>query len=113
MLYLENLLLQAGGTSGGGMLNFVFLGAMILIFWLFLIRPQSKKQKEQKNFASELKKGDKVVTSSGILGVINKIEDDDIVHLEVGTKMYIKVTKNAISKELTDAVYAAKDQDKK
>jgi preprotein translocase subunit YajC len=103
------MLLQAGGGNAG-MVNLVFFGAMILIFWLFLIRPQAKKQREQRNFVEALEKGRDVVTASGMLGRINKIEDD-IVTLEVAAKTYIRVTKSAISKELTDAVYAVnKDQ---
>lgn len=98
---MEILLLQAGGA---GMTNLLFLGAMILIFWLFLIRPQAKKQREQKNFMEGLSQNDQVVTASGILGRISKIEED-IVTLEVSSKSYIRVTKNAISKEMTDAVY--------
>lgn len=100
-MYLAVLLLQAGG---GGYFQLLFFGAMFLIIYLFMIRPQSKRQKEQKNFMDALEKGDDVVTSSGVLGKINKIEDD-IVTLEVGTKTYIRITKNAISKELTDSVY--------
>ena len=92
-----------------GMINFLFIGLMILIFWFFLIRPQTKKQKEQNNFIDEIQKGDDIVTTSGILGRINKIEDQ-IITLEVGTKTYIKVTKSAISKELTEAVHKADDQ---
>ena len=102
-------MLQSGS---GGMLNLLFFGAMILIFWLFLIRPQTKKQKEQKRFMGALEKGDDVVTASGILGRINKIEGE-IVTLEVGTKTYIRVTKNAISKEMTDAVYTIENQNSK
>lgn len=109
MLSFDFLFLQAGGA---GSLNFVFLALMILIFWFFLIRPQSKKQKEQRNFMESLQKGDDVVTASGMLGRINKLEDN-IVTLEVGSKQYIRITKNAISKEMTDAVYAAQDKDKK
>lgn len=100
-MYLAVLLLQSGG---GGYFQLLFFGAMFLIIYLFMIRPQSKRQKEQKNFMDALEKGDDVVTSSGVLGKINKIEDD-IVTLEVGTKTYIRITKNAISKELTDSVY--------
>ena len=96
--------------GGSGLINLVFLGAMFLIFWLFLIRPQAKKQKEQKNFVDGIKKGDQVVTASGILGRINKIEDE-IVTLEVGNKTYIQVTKNAISKEMTEQIYATQTQD--
>lgn len=102
------ILLQFGG--GAGLTNLIFLGAMFLIFWLFLIRPQAKKQKEQKNFIDAVKKGDQVVTASGILGRINKIEDE-IVTLEVGNKTYIQVTKNAISKEMTEQIYATQTQD--
>ena len=101
----ELLLLQdLGGPGNAGMINFIMIGLMILIFWFFLIRPQNKKQKEQNQFISELKKGDEIVTSSGILGRVNKIEEH-IVTLEVGTKTYIRVTKNAISKELSETVF--------
>lgn len=89
------------------MLNLVFFGAMILIFWLFIIRPQSKKQKEQTQFAESLEKGTDVVTASGILGKITKVEDHTVT-LEVSPKVYLQVTKNAISKEMTDALYGKK-----
>ncbi|MDZ4681148.1 MAG: preprotein translocase subunit YajC [Saprospiraceae bacterium] len=86
---------------GTGMLNYVFLGAMLLIFWLFFIRPQAKKQREQRTFMEGLKVEDEVVTSGGVLGKIYKIESD-IITLEVSNKTYIRVTKNVISKEMTE-----------
>jgi preprotein translocase subunit YajC len=58
-----------------------------------------------------LEKSDEVVTASGILGKITKIEED-IITLEVGSKVYIRVTRNAISKELTDSVYGGEDKAK-
>jgi len=105
---MELLLLQAGNA---GMLNLVFIGAMIAIFWLFLIRPQQKRQKEQKAFTEEMQKGDEVVTASGIIGRINKIEDN-IVSLEVANKTYIRVTRNSISKEMTESFSSEDDKDK-
>ena len=78
---------------------------MFLVFWLLMIRPQAKRQKEQKLFQDSLDKNKDVVTSSGILGRISKIEDS-IVTLEVSPKVYIRVTKNAISKELTENINA-------
>ena len=90
---MDFILLQAGGGAGS---SIFFLGALFIIFYLFLIRPQAKKQKAQTKFESELEKGSDVVTASGILGKINKIEGN-IITLEVGTKTYIKVTKSAIS----------------
>lgn len=92
--------------ASAGTLNLVFFAAMILIFWLFLIRPQAKKQREQKSFMDSLEKGEDVVTNSGILGRINKIEGE-IITLEIASKVFIRVTKNAISKEMTDAVHGA------
>ena len=100
------LLLQAG--SGGGTVQLLFFAAMFLIFWLFLIRPQTKRQKEQRNFAEALEKGDEVVTASGILGKITKMEEN-IVTIEVANKVYLRVTKSSISKEMTDAVYSSGD----
>ncbi|HKK78475.1 MAG TPA: preprotein translocase subunit YajC [Phaeodactylibacter sp.] len=100
MLFHTNLLLQAGNA---GLYNLIFIGAMIVIFWLFLIRPQQKKQKEQKAFSESLQKGDEVVTASGIIGRVNKI-DEQVVTLEVSNKTYIRVTRNAISKEMTEAM---------
>ncbi len=111
MLYLFDLILLQGSGSSP-LTSLIFFGAMILIFWLFLIRPQAKKQKEQRNFVSELQKGDEVVTASGMLGKINKIEDD-ILTLEVGAKTYIRVTKSAISKEMTEQVYASEKEQEK
>jgi preprotein translocase subunit YajC len=78
---------------------------MFLVFWLLMIRPQAKRQKEQKLFLDSLDKNKDVVTSSGILGRITKIEES-IVTLEVSPKVYLRVTKNAISKELTENVNA-------
>ena len=70
-----------------------------------MIRPQAKKQNAQQSFQDGLEKGDEVVTGSGLLGRVNKI-DGNIITLEVGTKTFIRVTKNSISKEMTDALYA-------
>lgn len=92
-------LLQA--APGGGGFQFIFLGLMILVFWLFFIRPQAKKQKQQKTFIDNLNKGDKVVTIAGIHGVINRINDDGTVSLEINPGSYIKIEKSAISMEWT------------
>ncbi|MCU0346221.1 MAG: preprotein translocase subunit YajC [Saprospiraceae bacterium] len=97
------IFLQAAGGNAG-MIQMLFFAAIILVFWMFIIRPQAKRQKEQNNFASSLEKGQEVVTASGMLGRINKIEGE-IVTLEVGAKNYIRMTKSAISKDLTEQVH--------
>jgi preprotein translocase subunit YajC len=98
-------LLQASATGSSSWINLIFIVSMFLVFWLLMIRPQAKRQKEQKLFQESLDKNKDVVTSSGILGRISKIEDS-IVTLEVSPKVYIRVTKNAISKELTENINA-------
>lgn len=98
-------LLQASATGSSSWINLIFIVSMFLVFWLLMIRPQAKRQKEQKLFQESLDKNKDVITSSGILGRISKIEDT-IVTLEVSPKVYIRVTKNAISKELTENINA-------
>ena len=93
--------LMMGQGQGGGGFQFVFLGLMILVFWLFMIRPQAKKAKLQKNFLNNLQRGDKVVTIAGIHGTVNKINDDGTMQLEINPGSYIKIEKSAISMEWT------------
>ena len=104
---LLTIYLQSGASPG--MINLLFFGLIFLVFYMFMIRPQAKKQKEQTNFQEALEKGDEVVTGSGILGRVNKIEGN-IITLEVGNKTYIRVTRGAISKEMTAAVFTAKEE---
>jgi len=96
---IEPFLLQ-GNTE---FYNLVFPLAMLGIV-IFIFYSQYKRQREQKKFSENLEKGKEVVTTSGILGKITKIEDD-IFTLEVSSKTHIRVTKAAISKEMTDAVF--------
>ncbi len=93
-------LLQAQAPGFGGF-QFIFLGLMILVFWLFFIRPQAKKAKQQKTFIDNLQKGDKVVTIAGIHGNINKVNEDGTISLEINPGSYIKIEKSAISLEWT------------
>ncbi|MFV1882958.1 MAG: preprotein translocase subunit YajC [Balneola sp.] len=84
------------GDPNSGIINLVFLGGIFLVFYFFIIRPQSQRQKEIQRKVSEMKKGDKVVTSSGIIGVLNAIEDDSVL-VEVGGNVKIRFLKNAIT----------------
>ena len=101
------LMLGTGGSEGGGGLQFVFLGLMILVFWMFMIRPQAKKAKLQKEFMANLQKGDKVVTIAGIHGNVNRVNDDSTFMLEINPGSYIKMEKSAVSMEMTAAANKA------
>ena len=97
------ILLQAGTQSPTSMM--FILGAMILVFWLFMIRPQAKKAKQAKEFQQNLQKGAKVVTIAGIHGTINKVNDDNTtIMLETSPGSYIKIEKSAISIEWSQAI---------
>jgi preprotein translocase subunit YajC len=103
------------GSSGGmgGSFQFIFLGLMILVFWLFFIRPQSKRAKNQKKFLEEMQKGDKIVTIAGIHGTINKINEDGTLNIEISPGSYIKIEKSAISMDWTAQLHKAATADKK
>lgn len=96
-------ILAAGGQQqgGNGTMQMVMLGLMVLVFWLFMIRPQAKKAKEQKKFIQELQKGDKVVTIAGIHGVVSRVNEDGTLQLEVNPGSYLRIEKSAISMEWT------------
>ncbi len=110
---LLNVLLQTAAQPGGSGSTLIILGLMILVFWLFMIRPQAKKAKEQKQFINNLQKGDKIVTIAGIHGVINKVNDDATLSLEVSPGSYIKIEKSAISMEWTANINKAITEEKK
>lgn len=91
--------LLMGNPQGEGGFQFIFLGAMILVFWLFMIRPQAKKAKIQKQFLQDLQKGDKIVTIAGIHAAINKVNEDGTLQIEVNPGSYLKIERSAISLE--------------
>jgi len=101
---LLNIILMAnpaeGGKSNPGQF-YIMMILIIVVFYFFMIRPQVRKQKEMRNFRDGLKKGDKVITTGGIYGKINNISEN-IITIDVGNNVIIKVDKNAILKDNTD-----------
>ena len=95
------ILLQAGSSALPQML---LLGGMILVFWLFMIRPQAKKAKMAKTFQENMQKGDRIVTIAGIHGTVNKINEDGTIMLETSPGSYLKIEKSAISMEWTNQI---------
>lgn len=88
----------AAGPAGTGF-EWIFLVGFLVIFYLMIWRPQSKRAKEQKNLLSNLQKGDEVVTNGGIAGKIVKVSDDFVV-LEVSDTVELKFQKGAIAATL-------------
>jgi preprotein translocase subunit YajC len=99
---LSVLLLMTPPQEGQSpFVSFLPLLLIIVVFYFFMIRPQMKKQKELRNFRDALKKGDKVVTTGGIYGRINDISGQ-VVTVDVGNNVHLKVDKNAVLKDPTD-----------
>lgn len=88
------------GLLGEGGMTIIMFGLMFLVFYLFMIRPQMKKAKEEKQFRAELKKGDKVVTIGGIHAKIAEVKETTLL-IEVGDGMKLKIEKTAVSKDNT------------
>ncbi len=89
---LNNILLQAQGTSWA---NIVMIVVLIAIFYLFMIRPQQKKQNEIKKFREGIKAGDKVVTAGGIYGKVRSVGDTTFV-LEIADGVKITIDKGSV-----------------
>ncbi len=95
------LMASPDGGQPNSSFSLIMMGAIILVFWLFMIRPQAKKAKDQKKFIENLQKGDKIVTIAGIHGTINKVNEDNTLQLETNPGSYMKIEKSAISMEWT------------
>ena len=86
----------AGAGPDAGLINLIMLGGFVIIFYFLLIRPQSKRQKEQRELLGSVKVGDEVVTSAGIMAKISKIKDDAVL-LAINEQMTITMKKSAIA----------------
>lgn len=98
----QGLILLQGAGSGIEPSFFIMMGLVMVVMYFFMIRPQTKKAKEQKNFINEIKKGDKVVTIGGIHGRVVKVNEDTLL-LEVDGNTKLKIEKSVISIEFTKA----------
>lgn len=101
MMNLIFVLLMQPQENQNPLVSFLPLLLIILVFYLFMIRPQMKRQKELREYRSQLKKGDRIITTGGIYGKVNDISDN-IVTIEVEDQVKIKVDKSAILKDPTD-----------
>ena len=103
---MNAILLQAAG-GGNPWSSFIFFGAIILVFYFIMIRPQQKKAKDQKKFTEEIQRGDYVVTIGGAHGTIAELEGDTFI-LEIEKGGRIRFNKSAISMEATKAAASKK-----
>ena len=79
--------------EGSGIGQFIPLILIFVIFYFFLIRPQQKKVKEHKSMVENLKRGDKVITSGGITGTVERIIDNDKIEVEIAENVKVEILK--------------------
>src|SRR6056297_4354497 len=95
------LMAQPGGGEQNPLVSLWPLLLIIVVFYLFMIRPQVKKQKELRKYRQSLQNGDKVITTGGIYGKIIEVSDQSVV-IEVQDQSRMKIDKNAILKDAKD-----------
>ena len=103
---LTTILLQAAtaaeGAQGAGWMNMVMLLLIFVIFYFFMIRPQTKRQKEIKKFQDSLENGKTVITQGGIYGRVKEVKENYVL-IEVADGVKIRVNKNMVFDSPEDA----------
>lgn len=93
-------------ASGDSMMRFLPLFLIFLVFYFFLIRPQQKKAEQLSTMIKALKKGDKIVTSGGLIGTVTKVDDEAYLMVEIAKGVEVKVVRNTISNLVEDLAKA-------
>ena len=95
------LLQAAAGAQGSQWSFWIMMGLMILVIWLFMWRPESKRRKELAKFREGLKKGDKIITAGGIYGTVKEIKETTLL-IEVDSNVTLRVDKNMVVADNSD-----------
>ena len=104
LLLAQNAVAQESGKSGGGgLLSLLFpLILMFAIFYFLLILPQSRREKKRRAMLGQIKRGDRVVTTGGIIGSIHRVDEDSIT-IKVSGDVTLKLEKGAIRQVLKES----------
>ena len=125
MLFSTAYAQAAGATGGGGFggIEQLFLIVPIIaVFYFFMIRPQQKKMKDHRALIAGVRRGDRVVTGGGLIGLVTKVISDGEVQIEIAEGVRVRVVRNTITEVLSkttaadsksDDTAASSDKDKK
>ena len=83
--------------SGQGIAQFIPLILIFIIFYFFLIRPQQKRVKDHKAMVESLKKGDEVITSGGIIGIVDRVMEDDRIEVTISENTKVQIIRSTIT----------------
>lgn len=108
--FISNALAEgpAGAAPEGGLMGFIPLILIFVLFYFLLIRPQAKRAKEHKQMVGALAKGDEVVTNGGVLARISDV-GDSFITVEIADGVEVKVQRNAIASLVPKGTFNAKD----
>jgi preprotein translocase subunit YajC len=106
MYFAVTAFAQAPGSSPAAAVGFDPMSLLpfvliIVVFYFLIFRPQQKRAKQQKEMLSSLRRGDKIVTTGGIFGTVNRIENDQEVHVEVAPNVIIRLNRASVSDIIT------------
>jgi len=90
--------------GGSNFVQFIPLILIFVIFYFFLIRPQQKRVKEHKDMVKNLKRGDEVITSGGIIGKVERVFEDDRIEIEIADGIKVVAIRNTIQSHLKKEV---------
>ena len=114
-MFITEAFAQTAGDSGGGagmLVQFMPFVLIFVVFYFLLIRPQQKRAREQRAMLDAIRRGDKVVTGGGILGTVEKVEDNEIT-VTIAENVKIRVLRGTITTVLSKPEPAKKDGDGK
>ena len=83
--------------DGSGIAQFIPLILIFVIFYFFLIRPQQKRVKDHKAMVESLKRGDEVITSGGIIGIVDRVMEDDRIEVTIGEGTKVQIIRSTIT----------------
>jgi len=83
--------------NGQGIAQFIPLILIFVIFYFFLIRPQQKRVKEHKSMVESLKRGDEVITSGGIIGIVERVMEDDRIEVEISENVKVQIIRSTVT----------------
>jgi len=83
--------------SGQGIAQFIPLILIFIIFYFFLIRPQQKRVKDHKAMVESLKRGDEVITSGGIIGIVDRVMEDDRIEVTISENTKVQIIRSTVT----------------
>jgi preprotein translocase subunit YajC len=96
-MFISPAYAQGTGGSGDFLIQLVPILLMFVIFYLLLLRPQQQKLKAHRELVANLRRGDTVVTSGGIIGKVTKVRDDNEIEVEIADNTRVRVIKSTVA----------------